>query len=82
MGGGVMVANITIGTKKAIKHHQCFECYRSIAPQEKYGFQTNAYDGSIYTLKWHLDCAKCASEYRHLHSINYDDDGYPPEDIV
>lgn len=71
-----MVKTVGFGTRTARKHHQCFECYRSIGPREKYGFQTNVYDGQIYTLSWHLDCAECGSEYRN--GLGYDDEGFPP----
>lgn len=69
---------LAAGTRIARKHHQCFECYRYIAPGEKYGFQNNVYDGRAYTLKYHLDCAECASEWRKAGSAYYDDEGYGP----
>jgi hypothetical protein len=75
-GRGSEVKTIAQGISTARKHHQCFECYRNIAPNQKYGFQTNIFDGRVYTLKWHLDCAACGSEYRI--SSYYDDDGFPP----
>ena len=73
-----MVKTINQGTRTARKHHQCFECYRSIAPKTAYGFQTNVYDGAVYTLAWHLDCQECAHEYRKIGGMRYDDEGFPP----
>jgi len=73
-----MVATIANGTRKARVHHQCWHCYRSIAPETVYGYQTNAYDGSVYTLKWHLDCDACAAECHRLSEHVYDDEGFPP----
>ena len=73
-----MVTTISGGVRIARKHHQCFECFRAIAPRQQYGFQTNVYDGSIYTLAWHLDCQECANEYRATSDNYYDDDEFPP----
>jgi hypothetical protein len=73
-----MVTTIASGTRKARKSRQCFECYRSIGAGETYGYQSNVYDGSAYTLSWHLDCAQCASKYRELTGYRYPDEGYPP----
>lgn len=73
-----MVTTISSGVRTARKHRQCFECCRAIAPRQKYGFQTNVYDGSVYTLAWHLDCQKCANEYRAINYNYYDDDEFPP----
>lgn len=63
------------------KHHQCFDCYRSIAPGEMYAFQTNVYDGTVYTIAQHLDCRDLADHYRtdaRLSLYDYDGDGLPP----
>lgn len=73
-----MVTVLENGTRKARKHHQCFECYRMIAPGERYGYQSNVYDGRPYSLRWHIDCGECGSEYRALTGHNYDEEGYPP----
>lgn len=73
-----MVLTLKEGARKARKHHQCWHCYRSIAPGSMYGYQTNAYDGSVYTLQWHLDCDACATECHRLSGNVYDDDGFPP----
>ena len=71
-----MTVVISSGMRKARKTHQCFECYRSIGLGETYAYQTNVYDGRVYTIKWHVDCGACGSEYRD--QIYYDDEGYPP----
>lgn len=73
-----MVTILSYGTRTARKHHQCFECYRAIAPQQKYGFQTNVYDGRVYTLAWHLDCGEFAHEYRKTSDWYDDGEGFPP----
>ncbi len=73
-----MVVVLAQGERTARKHHQCFECYRYIAPSERYGFQSNVYDGSAYTLRWHLDCQECALEYRKICGHTYEDEGFPP----
>lgn len=73
-----MVTNLANGTRRARKHHQCWHCYRDIAPGETYGFQSNVYDGRAYTLKFHLDCEACSSECRRLSGNDYYDEGYPP----
>ena len=66
------------GSRRSRKHHRCFHCYRSIAPGETYGFQSNVYDDSAYTLRWHLDCEELAAEYRSGLPPYYHDDGFPP----
>ncbi|RWR28800.1 hypothetical protein D2T31_11850 [Sinirhodobacter populi] len=65
------------GTRKARKPHQCFHCYRTIAPGEAYGFQNNVYDNRAYTLRWHLDCEECANETRNVSDL-YGDEGFGP----
>ena len=66
------------GKRKARKHHQCWHCYRSIAPGTVYGLQNNVCDGSAYTLKWHLDCEAMAAEVRNLSWHDYDLEGFGP----
>lgn len=68
------------GTRRARKHHQCFDCYRSISPGESYAFQTCIMDDSAYTICQHIDCRDLANEYRHDAGTDiYDyDDGFPP----
>lgn len=73
-----MVKTIAQGVRTARKHHQCFECYRMIAPKQSYGFQTNIYDDRMYTLAWHLDCQECANQYRKITGHTYEDEGFPP----
>ena len=73
-----MVTVLRDGTRKARKPHRCFHCCRDIAPRTIYGFQSNVYDGRAYTLRWHVDCAECASEWRNLVGYYYDDEGFPP----
>jgi len=77
-----MVTVLYQGKRKARKHHTCYECYRAIAPNETYGYQNNVYDGSVYTIKWHIDCSEMGSEYRKEYS--YYDDEFPPlrDDMV
>lgn len=65
------------GVRTARKSHQCFHCYRDIAPGHEYGFQTNKYD-YVYTLSWHLDCDKLATECHRLAGWPYDEEGYSP----
>lgn len=67
------------GTRRARMYHQCFDCYRSIAPGDLYAFQTCKYD-DVYTIAQHLDCRDLAREYRcdvGLTAYDYDD-GLPP----
>lgn len=68
------------GTRRARKHHQCFDCYRSIAPGETYSFQSSVCDGSAYTLRQHLDCRDLATQYRRDVGLEYYayDDGFGP----
>lgn len=66
------------GTRRARRHHQCFHCYRFIAPGEEYGFQNIACDGSVYTLRWHIDCEECAHECRVAAGNIYGDEGFGP----
>jgi len=74
-----MVKTIGGGVRKARRLRHCFECYREIAPGQDYAFQTNVYDGTVYTLAWHIDCGCCGSEYRRICAHYYDDDeGFPP----
>ena len=73
-----MVELISAGTRKARKPHQCFHCRRFIGIGGRYGYQTNLYDGAIYTLSWHLDCEECANEVRGLSFDVYDDEGWGP----
>ena len=74
----MMVVVMSSGIRKARKSHQCFECYRSIAPGETYVYQSNVYDGCAYTIKWHVDCGECGAEYRANADAYYYDEGYPP----
>jgi hypothetical protein len=69
-----MIESLASGTRTARKPHRCFHCCRAIAPGTKYGYQTNKYD-YVYTISWHLDCEKLASEYRELIGQYYDGDG-------
>lgn len=68
------------GTRRARKHHQCFDCYRSIAPGKSYAFQTCKSEGSVYTIMQHLDCRDLANEYRSDAGLDVSDydDGFPP----
>lgn len=62
------------------KHHQCFHCYRSIAPGETHSASTLKFDGRVYTLRFHDDCQACWDQYckdAGLRSYDFDD-GYPP----
>jgi len=71
-----MIIVLDQGTRKARKRHQCFHCYRDIAPGQDYGFQTCKYD-HVYTLAWHLDCEELATECRQI--VDYfDDEGWSP----
>lgn len=74
----MMVTVLLEGTRKARKHHQCWHCYRSIAPGATYGFQNNVCDGSAYTLKWHQDCEAMATEMRKISGHVYDWEGFQP----
>ncbi len=73
-----MTLVLSQGARTARKHHQCFECYRSISPGTQFGFQTNIYDGRVYTLSWHLDCEELGAEWRANAMHDYDDEGFPP----
>lgn len=82
------MSGITIlseGTRKARKHHQCYECYRSIGPGQVYEYQTCKYD-YVYTLKFHKDCRAASLEYCRVNRISpwdFDFGGYPPlADII
>ena len=68
------------GTRKARTSHQCFHCYRNITPGTDYGYQNNKQEGSIYTLRWHLDCEELAEKCRKLSGENYygSDEGWGP----
>ena len=72
-----MTVVLAEGRRVARKSHQCFECYRSIAPGTEYGFQTCKYD-YVYTLAWHLDCHAMGREWRRLTDAWGSEDGYPP----
>ena len=66
------------GTRKARVLHKCFHCYRKIGHGQRYGYQNNKYDGSVYTLRWHMDCEELANECRDL-GDRYDmDEGFGP----
>ena len=71
---------LSYGTRRARKHHQCFDCYRSIAPGQTYVHQTNVGDGHLYSLAQHLDCRDLADRYRHDAGLSMWDyaDGFPP----
>ena len=73
-----MVTVLLDGKRTARKHHQCWHCYRSIAPGTVYGFQNNVCDGSAYSLKWHADCEAMAAETRKLSGYDYDWEGFGP----
>ena len=74
-----MVEVIAEGTRTARKPHRCFDCYRTIEPGAKYGFQTCKYD-HVYTLCWHLDCHAMALELRSIGDCHYDDEFGPLRD--
>lgn len=65
---------------RARKHHKCFHCYRSIVPGESHQKQTNKYDGSVYSLRFHDDCQACFDQYLQDSGMRHYDfyDGYPP----
>lgn len=54
-----MVTTLSEGTRKARKSYHCGMCNALIKPGERYSFQTNVYDGRIYT--WH-DCLACTRD--------------------
>lgn len=72
-----MVQTLSSGHRKGRKAHQCFECYREIPAKTTHHYQTNVYDGRVYTLRSHSDCAECAREYNHM-TDQYFDEGYQP----
>ncbi|MEP2955556.1 MAG: hypothetical protein ABJN39_09470 [Sulfitobacter sp.] len=68
------------GCPKARKHHQCFHCYRSIAPGTKHRKSTLKYDG-VYTLRMHLDCDALWDRYMKDNGLSHwrdFPDGSPP----
>jgi hypothetical protein len=74
-----MITVLRDGTRKARKPHQCYHCYRSIGVGNVHGFQTNVYDGAVYTLRWHPDCDACAADYRKQAGTQFDyDEGFQP----
>jgi len=73
-----MTTVIDQGIRKSRKVHRCFECCRDIPIGSDHGFQSNVYDGRAYTLHRHIDCGKCAAEYRNMVANYYDDEGFPP----
>jgi len=73
------VTQLTRGQRKVRKPHQCFHCYKMIAPGETANFQTNKGD-YVYTLYTHPDCDALWDAYfkdSGLSPWDYDD-GYPP----
>ena len=60
----------------ARKDHHCDFCWDTILKGEKYRFQTNVFDGDIYTWKNHLRCGEIASE---LNMYDYCDEGLSGE---
>jgi hypothetical protein len=73
-----MIRVLENATRKARKPHKCWHCYRTIEAGARYGLQTNVCDGEVYTLRWHVDCDECASEYAKVNGIFYDEDGFGP----
>lgn len=74
-----MVDQLSHGTRKARKPHQCFDCHREIPIGTEYKYQTNVYEGRVYTICQHIDCADCARQYQSDRGPHYyDDDGVPP----
>lgn len=74
------ISVLSEGSRRARKAHQCFHCYRMIAPGETYGFQTNKYD-HVYTIHYHLDCEECASRCRDLSDLYWDEWWGPLRDM-
>jgi hypothetical protein len=73
-----MIETLDTGTRKARKAHQCYDCYRMIAPGEVYEFGTFKYD-DVYTLKYHPDCRSASAHYIKFHGIYYNhDEGIQP----
>tara|TARA_R110002126_G_scaffold16615_1_gene66274 strand:+ start:2809 stop:3174 length:366 start_codon:yes stop_codon:yes gene_type:complete len=66
-----MIETLDRGTRKARKPHQCYDCYRMIAPGEVYEFGTFKYD-DVYTLKHHPDCMAASAHYIKFHGTYYD----------
>jgi len=76
----MFVVVLNQGTRKALKEHQCFHCYRPITRGEIYEFSTNKCD-YVYTLATHPDCQKAALYYMDhvVQDSSWDwDEGYPP----
>ena len=79
------VTLIDHGVRRARTSHQCFDCYRTIAPSTEYEFQVCTMDGRAYTLHQHQDCSAASTDYRRAAGLrDWDfDDGIPPlADII
>jgi hypothetical protein len=72
------VEQISRGTRKTRKPHQCFDCYTIIPAGTEVAFFTGKMDGRAYTLYFHQDCQAASDHYRA--SIPWSDywDGVPP----
>lgn len=72
---------LNYGERKGRKDRQCFDCYRPIRKGQMHRFSTCAYEGSVYTLRQHIDCHKASDFYRKFHGLrdcDFDIDGIPP----
>ena len=63
---------------KARKRHRCFICACTIWPGTVYRKSSFVFDGSAYTIKEHVECARVAAKY--CDSFDYPD-GYQGEDV-
>jgi hypothetical protein len=64
----------------ARKHHQCYHCYKSIAPGQRYRRAFLVYDGA-YSLCFHEDCELLWAQYMSDAGLSYWSDfpdGSPP----
>lgn len=65
-------------TRTARKEHKCNFCGETIHVGEKYDWQKNVSEGSIYEWKAHLSCCSIASK---LSMYDYADEGVTDDDF-
>lgn len=73
-----MPEHIDSGERTARKAYQCFDCYRAIPKGTRHRYFIGKEDGSVYTLRMHIDCSKASAEWV---SNGYEGDyydGVPP----
>lgn len=76
----MMVVTLSETRVTARKHHQCFMCYRAIAPGTSHTKQTNKYE-YIYSIRWHDECQRLWAQYikdAGMSPRDFDDEGFLP----